>query len=159
MNRDEYLLVRTIVIGNVYQLLVPVGESQRRAHDAADIVESLPGSTAEKEVVLLNVFEGFEVSGEGETIDSEELYDEESFPQSVTVVADRLEDAGISVTKRREHGDPAKQILAVATEIDADTIVMSGRKRSPTGKVLFGSVTQSVLLGADRPVTVTMSDD
>lgn len=142
----------------MYRILVPIGENEQRAQTAADIVTELPGPAAEKEVVLLNVFEGFEVSGEGGSISSEDLYDKSAFPSSVTAVEDRLEAAGMSVTKRREHGDPADQILATATEIDVETIVMSGRKRSPTGKALFGSVTQSVLLGADRPVTVTMRE-
>lgn len=143
----------------MYRILVPIGEDERRARAGADVVTDLPGPTEELDVTLLNVFEGFEVSGEGESISSDDLYDESAFPSSVTAVEDRLEADGIRVSKRREHGDPAEEILAVATEIDADAIVMSGRKRSPTGKVLFGSITQSVLLGADRPVTVTMQEE
>lgn len=53
-------------------------------------------------------------------------------------------------------GDPAAEIIAFSEEVDADYIVLSGRKKSPTGKALFGSVTQSVLLDADRPVVSTM---
>jgi nucleotide-binding universal stress UspA family protein len=36
--------------------------------------------------------------------------------------------------------------------------VMGGRKQSPTSKLLFGSVTQNVILQTDRPVTVTGTD-
>lgn len=49
-------------------------------------------------------------------------------------------------------GDASKEILRYARENDAEYIVLGGRKRSPVGKALFGSVTQSVLLNADRPV-------
>ena len=35
---------------------------------------------------------------------------------------------------------------------------MSGRRRSPTGKALFGSITQYVLLNADQPVITAMVD-
>jgi nucleotide-binding universal stress UspA family protein len=33
-------------------------------------------------------------------------------------------------------------------------ICVAGRKRTPTGKVLFGSVTQAVILDTERPVLV-----
>lgn len=56
------------------------------------------------------------------------------------------------VRARGHIGDPADQILALADSIDARFVVLGGRKRSPTGKALFGSVTQSVILSADRPV-------
>lgn len=56
-------------------------------------------------------------------------------------------------------GDVAEEILAYADEKDARYVVLGGRKRSPVGKVVFGSVTQSVLLGADRPVVLVMRDE
>ena len=142
----------------MYRVLVPVGESESRARQAAEIVVDLTSAGDDVEAVILNVFEEFEVPGEGESIDSKDLYDETEFPASVAVAEERLQSAGVSVSKRREHGDPTEEILAVAREIDAYDIAMSGRKRSPTGKVLFGSVTQSVMLEADRPVTVMMSE-
>lgn len=86
------------------------------------------------------------------------MWNEENYPDSVGVVEDRLTEAGVSVSKRREHGDPAETIISVAEELDVDNITMSGRRRSPTGKMLFGSTTQSVLLAADRPVTVILDD-
>jgi nucleotide-binding universal stress UspA family protein len=52
-------------------------------------------------------------------------------------------------------GDADADIVAVADGNDVDAIVMSGRKRSPVGKAIFGSITQSVILETDRPVVVT----
>lgn len=54
-------------------------------------------------------------------------------------------------------GDPAESILSVADAHDARYVVVGGKKRSPAGKALFGSVTQSVLLNAEVP-TVTVMD-
>lgn len=56
-------------------------------------------------------------------------------------------------------GDAADEIVRYSSEHDARYIVISGRRRSPVGKALFGSVTQSVLLDADRPVVTTIEDD
>jgi nucleotide-binding universal stress UspA family protein len=53
-------------------------------------------------------------------------------------------------------GDEAASIVTYADECDARYVVMGGRRRSPLGKVMFGSVTQSVLLNIDRPVVSVM---
>lgn len=49
-------------------------------------------------------------------------------------------------------GDAADEIVRYAGKVDARYLVIGGRKRSPVGKAVFGSVTQDVLLNADRPV-------
>ncbi|NGM69290.1 universal stress protein [Natronolimnobius sp. AArcel1] len=49
-------------------------------------------------------------------------------------------------------GDPAEVIRSYATEHDAKYIVVCGRHRRPIGQALFGSVTQALLLNANRPV-------
>ncbi|WP_042663012.1 MULTISPECIES: universal stress protein [Haloferax] len=49
-------------------------------------------------------------------------------------------------------GDPAEQITTYADNVDTRYIVVGGRRRSPTGKALFGSVTQRVMLSSTVPV-------
>lgn len=49
-------------------------------------------------------------------------------------------------------GDPAEELTSYAEEADARYLVVGGRRRSPTGKALFGSVTQQVMLAASMPV-------
>lgn len=49
-------------------------------------------------------------------------------------------------------GDPATEIVDYAESEDARYIVVSPQQRSQTGKILFGSVAQSVLLNAHCPV-------
>lgn len=55
-------------------------------------------------------------------------------------------------------GKPSVEILAVADDIDPRFLVIGGKRRSPTGKAVFGSVTQSVILDSEWPVVTYMSD-
>ncbi|QDX39893.1 universal stress protein [Salarchaeum sp. JOR-1] len=149
----------------MYEVLLPVGESEARAKQAADVVTDFPSAAEEISVVVLNVFEDFEVSGEAGHVSSDSAFEGEisdahgeSFPSSVDAAVDHLEDAGVEVSKRREEGEAAEVVPAVAEELDVDNIVMSARKRSPTGKLLFGSTTQATMLSVDRPVTVITSE-
>ncbi|WP_435157597.1 universal stress protein [Haladaptatus sp. DFWS20] len=51
-------------------------------------------------------------------------------------------------------GDERDQILGAAEEFDCDHVFLAGRKRSPTGKAIFGDRTQAVILDFDGAVTV-----
>lgn len=51
-------------------------------------------------------------------------------------------------------GDKGEVILRAAEDHDCDHVFLPGRKRSPTGKALFGDATQEVLLEFDGLVTV-----
>jgi nucleotide-binding universal stress UspA family protein len=64
-----------------------------------------------------------------------------------------------SVTSVGRVGSPTEEILSLARERDARYLVIGGKKRSPVGKAVFGSVTQSVLLDADRPVVTAIDDE
>ncbi|RQG89967.1 universal stress protein [Natrarchaeobius halalkaliphilus] len=143
----------------MYQVLLPVDSNEDRAIDAANVVRSLPGPPGDVHVTILNVQKELDVSDGDGNARSEDWYDETDFPPAIDAVKRHLEDDGFVVETRREHTDPAEGIITVAAEIGADQIVMSGRKRTPAGKVLFGSVTQSVLLNAETSVTAVMTDD
>lgn len=69
-----------------------------------------------------------------------------------------FDEAGVEWELHGIVGDVADGILALAEEVDADRIVVSGRRRSPTGKAVFGSVSQEVLLNAPCPVTYVHED-
>jgi Universal stress protein UspA and related nucleotide-binding proteins len=79
--------------------------------------------------------------------------------QSVRTAAELLEEHDIDTNIQESSGDPADAIIDTAVEDEADLILIGGRKRSPAGKALFGSVTQSVILGSTRPVMVTGVDE
>jgi len=139
----------------MYRVLQPVDSNVERARQSGETIAEFPAKRGGVEVLVLNVFEEFDVTDEGAKVTSSDFYDDADMPESVDVVVEILERAGISAVKRQEHGDPAETILSIAQEEDVDLIAMSGRSRSPSGKVLFGSVTQSVSLSASQPVVVT----
>ncbi|MFC7129067.1 universal stress protein [Haloferax chudinovii] len=55
-------------------------------------------------------------------------------------------------------GTPADEVIEYAEAQDASYIVVSPRRRSRTGKMLFGSVAQSILLNAPCPVVSSLAD-
>lgn len=74
------------------------------------------------------------------------------------VAADALDegreyDVAAAVT---DTDDLAGAILDAATQHDCDHVFLVGKRRSPTGKAVFGDVAQRVLLDFDGYVTVTM---
>ncbi len=57
----------------------------------------------------------------------------------------------------REHlreGRPAEQIIAVAAELDADLVVVGGRRMGRIKRLIAGSVSEHVVRGASCPVLV-----
>lgn len=68
-------------------------------------------------------------------------------------VAD-LRKAGIEVTDVVREGDPDKEIVAVAQEVNADLIVMGSHSRRTFWDVVLGSVTAKVVAEAPCPVMV-----
>lgn len=141
----------------MFTVLLPVDKGED-ATRTTDFISELPHSPNNVRVVVLNVVEEFEIADNGAPISSKDLYDESMIPNSVSAAVERLDSNGIETSVRREHGNPNEEIAEVAEEIDANVIVMGGRKQTPIGKVIFGSVAQSVLLSVDVPVTLIMSD-
>ena len=66
---------------------------------------------------------------------------------------ERLVALGLTYEVRQAIGpDVAEEILRVATDTDADVVVIGLRHRTPVGKMIMGSVAQQVLLDAHCPV-------
>jgi nucleotide-binding universal stress UspA family protein len=53
-----------------------------------------------------------------------------------------------------DNQDIAGTVLGFANEAGAEILVIGARRRSPAGKFLLGSVTQTIILDADMPVVV-----
>ncbi|WP_101296977.1 universal stress protein [Halegenticoccus soli] len=73
-------------------------------------------------------------------------------------VVDATTDRRGGVETRGRVGEVVTELLDEADRLDARYVVIGGRKRTPVGKAIFGSTTQSVLLNADVPVVAAMSD-
>jgi nucleotide-binding universal stress UspA family protein len=59
----------------------------------------------------------------------------------------------LSTSVRQAMGpDVAAEIVRVATEVDAELLVIGLRRRTPVGKMIMGSVAQQVLIDAPCPV-------
>ncbi|MUW13799.1 universal stress protein [Halorubrum sp. CBA1125] len=56
-------------------------------------------------------------------------------------------------------GNVTDEILSIADDIEPRFLVISGQRRSPTGKAVFGNTAQQILLNADCPVVSRLTDD
>lgn len=139
----------------MYRVLVPVARDEDRALAQAELVASLPDAANSVEAFVLFVFHG---EAEEELPDELKRFKSADRIASVRRVRDFLGERGIEVEILEDSGDTAEDILNEAAAFDVDAIVLNPRRRSPVGKAVFGSVTQSVILDADRPVMVVGGD-
>lgn len=126
----------------MYEVLLAVDTSEERAAAQAEAVADLPEAP---DSVHVTVFHVFRDNPEGASV---------AQVATVHAVRDVLDEAGIDYSLAESSGDPAVEIIDHAADVDADCICVSGRRRSPAGKALFGSTAQGVILDADRPVLV-----
>lgn len=138
----------------MYRLLMPVDTDEDRALGQAAYVASLPNAAESVEAVVQFVFQE----------DDEDVPDElEPFSRSADRIGsvrrarEFLEERGVAVEIVEDSAETVENILDEAERYDVQGIVLGGRKRSPVGKALFGSVTQQVILNTDLPVTVAGS--
>lgn len=129
----------------MYQVLVPIDTDEERALSQARATASLRHAGGDVEATLLHVFEDRETA-EATSVTQLDVGRR---------VADLLSDRGIAVNSESRYGDPASEIVRAANELNTDAIVLGGRKRSKLGSLVFGSVSQTVTLEADHPVTIT----
>jgi nucleotide-binding universal stress UspA family protein len=128
------------------RILLALDDEIAQAHAQTDAIADIVASAADVTVYLLHVFGD---NPEGASVGQVE---------AVREAADRLESLGVDTELLEASGTPAHEILQFADEYDVHQICIGGRKRSPAGKALFGSVAQDVILSTNRPVLVCGSE-
>ncbi|KOX95453.1 MULTISPECIES: universal stress protein [Halorubrum] len=129
------------------QLLLALDDDLSQAQAQISAIENMVETADGAEAYILHVFDE---NPEGASVHQVE---------AVRETKDRLEAAGVTVELLESSGDPAEEILKYAQKLDIDQICVGGRKRSPAGKALFGSITQDVILGTHLPVLVCGSSE
>lgn len=136
----------------MYRVLLPVEGKVDRVREQVDAVAELPDAPGNVSVTILHVFEDSDIETSANVADATDL-------KAVTVAKEFLEEQGIEVTIDSRGGAVGTSIIHTAEETDANSIFISGPKRSPASKALFGSVAQFTILNANRPVMVTTYEE
>lgn len=144
-------------------LLAVGGEDELRAERLAAEAIAVADPT-DAMVVLAHVFDAEAFDAVRERLGVERA-SEESTPDAVATrhtttrtISKALSAADVDHTIRGAVGGHADEVVELAEAVDADRVVVGGRRRSPTGKAVFGSVAQDVLLSAPCPVTFVRAE-
>src|SRR5262245_36340166 len=134
------------------RVLVPL-DGSRLAEAAIETALSLTRGETTSTLVLLRAAEAHTFPG-GDPTDEEveAIHEAEAY---LAGVAERLRRRGITqVETGGWYGPAASTIIQAARMKKADLIVMSTHGRSGLGRLIMGSVTESVLRGTATPVCV-----
>lgn len=114
------------------------GASEQIAEYLAEIVDE------DDDVYIVNSHVG------GDETTAEDI---RSGEEALDTLEDALGDVGSLERNQFVRGNhPIEDLLEAAEDWDADEYVIGIRKRTPVGKMVFGSTAQNLLLEADRTV-------
>ncbi|SIS12502.1 universal stress protein [Natronorubrum thiooxidans] len=144
-------------------LAVGPGDADRLDELAEAVVEV--ANPADATVSLAHVFTSSEYdevvarldfdAGDDE-IDPDEVATRHSTIRDLAAI---LEEHDVDYEISGAIGEHGPTIVDLARSTDADRVVVGGRRRSPTGKAVFGSTAQEVLLSSPCPVTFVRNDE
>ncbi len=144
-------------------LAVGPGDEDRSEQLAEAVLEV--AQPADATVVLAHVFTSSEYDEVLERLEFDRSLDEID-PDAVAARHSTIhelqaifDEHNVDYEIRGAVGDHGQSIVDLTASTDADRVVVGGRRRSPTGKAVFGSTAQEVLLSAPCPVTFVRSDD
>lgn len=140
-------------------VLVAVGPGDaERAEEIAEAAIEVAGP-ADATVSLAHVFTDDEYQDVLDQLEFDtelsEVSADDTAQRHATIrsLSDLLEEQEIRYEIRGAVGPHGETIVDLAKETDADRVIVGGRKRSPTGKAVFGSTAQHVMLNSPSPVT------
>lgn len=138
-------------------VLVPVDDSPQSEAAFEHAREKLP----ESRLILVHVINpmGSLAFADDEYFDAEVYRSEqrkrrERAENLLEEYAQKARDQGLEVETVVRVGKPAREILEVAEDRDIDHIVMGSHGRSGVGRVVFGSVAETVTRRSPTPVTI-----
>jgi len=146
---------------SIETVLVAVGEGDKeRIDQLAETAADIAGP-ADATAALAHIFtkEGYEGARESLDFDADsEVTPDTIAERYVTIreLADAMDESGVEHIPygRLSNGtSTGERIVELTEDVDADLVIVGGRKRSPTGKAVFGSTAQEIMLNAPCPVT------
>jgi nucleotide-binding universal stress UspA family protein len=143
-------------MSSVTVLVAVAGDDESHVEKYVETIDTLGGEN-ELSVNIVHVY------SEDDTERIEEMYDIDSQEKrqlgnaakhntAVHTLIEELNARDIDFTTYGAIGDAGTEIIEMARALDVDFVLIGGRKRSPTGKALFGSTAQDILLNAPMPV-------
>lgn len=147
-------------------LLLPVGRSDGDRADRLAATAAEVAGMMQMNVHVLHVFSSdrFEQVTEDDDVGADPTPGDavrrvDSVREVVRTLAAPLRNWGMGIEVDGRVGDPVSaEIVAAAEDVDAKQVLIGGRRRTPTGKVVFGSTAQEVLLDAPCPITFVRDD-
>ncbi len=145
-------------------VLVAVGERDKDRIDSLAATAVDIAGPADARVALLHVFTEEEYRTARDQLDFDpqsEVTPDAVAKRYATIrdLGDAMDAADIEFSWHGRLGDKGDRVVDTATELGADLIIVGGRKRSPTGKAVFGSTAQEIMLNAPCPVTFVRVDE
>lgn len=143
-------------------ILFPVANHDRWTRTVANVVTNIENQRETRAIVVYR-FTDDDLESSVTNLETSEVenIDELAARRSgVKEVVTQLEQNGIDCRVRgvKTTDTDGEAILSIAADVDADRIYIYSRKRSPTGKAIFGSDLQHVLFNATVPVVVIPSN-